>query len=50
MRRIDLFCKLIGPLVMSLVDGFGTHIAIMCTFGLSIVSVGVEYFAIYQVP
>jgi Ferroportin1 (FPN1) len=49
MRRIDLFCKLMGPLVISLVDGLATDIAISCTFGLSVVSVGIEYFAISQV-
>ena len=49
MRRIDLFCKLIGPLAISLVDGFATKIAILCTCGLSVVSVAVEYFAISQV-
>jgi solute carrier family 40 (iron-regulated transporter), member 1 len=49
MRRIDLLCKLTGPLAISLIDGFSTKLAIMVTLGLSMVSVGVEYFAIAQV-
>jgi solute carrier family 40 (iron-regulated transporter), member 1 len=40
MRRIDLLCKLIGPLAISL---------ILVTLGLSVASIGVEYFAIAQV-
>jgi solute carrier family 40 (iron-regulated transporter), member 1 len=49
MRRIDLFCKLIGPLAISVIDGLATEIAILVTFGLSVISVGIEYFAIAQV-
>lgn len=49
MRRIDLFCKLIGPLVISLIDGLATEIAILVILGLNVVSVGIEYFAIAQV-
>jgi solute carrier family 40 (iron-regulated transporter), member 1 len=49
MRRIDLLCKLIGPLAISLLDGLSTRIAILTTLGLSVVSVGVEYLAIAQV-
>lgn len=49
MRRIDLFCKLIGPLVISLIDGFATKVAILATLWLSVVSVGIEYFSIAQV-
>ena len=49
MRRIDLFCKLIGPLVISVIDGLATEIAILVTLGLNVISVGIEYFAIAQV-
>jgi solute carrier family 40 (iron-regulated transporter), member 1 len=49
MRRIDLLCKLMGPLAISLIDGFSTKLAILVTLGLSVVSIGVEYFAIAQV-
>jgi hypothetical protein len=49
MRRIDLFCKLFGPLVISLIDGISTTIAIWVTLGLNVASVVVEYFAIAEV-
>ncbi len=49
MRRIDLLCKLLGPLAISLLDGLSTRIAILVTLGLSVASVGVEYLAIAQV-
>jgi iron-regulated transporter 1 len=43
MRRIDLFCKLMGPLVISLVDGASTIVAIWVALGMSCSSVLVEY-------
>ncbi|CUS11812.1 unnamed protein product [Tuber aestivum] len=46
MRRIDLFCKLLGPLAVSMADGISTVVAIYVVLGLNLVSVGVEYFAI----
>ena len=49
MRRIDLFCKLLGPVFISLLDGLSTRIAIWTVFGLNAVSVLVEYGAIAQV-
>lgn len=49
MRRIDLFCKLVGPLVIALVDGFSSRVAIFATFAMTCISVGVEYFAIAKV-
>lgn len=49
MRRIDLFCKLVGPLAIALVDGISTRIAVAVTFAMTCVSVGVEYFAIAKV-
>lgn len=49
MRRIDLFCKLIGPLAISLVDGFSTQAAIVMTLGFNTISVIVEYYAIAKV-
>lgn len=49
MRRIDLFCKLVGPLAIALIDGFSTSIAIFATFGMTVASVFVEYFAIARV-
>jgi iron-regulated transporter 1 len=49
MRRIDLFCKLFGPLIISLVDSGSTPIAIIVTRGMSSVSFLVEYLAIARV-
>jgi iron-regulated transporter 1 len=49
MRRIDLFCKLVGPLAISLIDGVSTKIAILVTLGLSVISVAIEYCAIAKV-
>lgn len=49
MRRIDLFCKLAGPLFIALIDGASTKIAIFVTFGINALSVPIEYFAIAQV-
>ncbi|KAL4943593.1 hypothetical protein BDV06DRAFT_221050 [Aspergillus oleicola] len=50
MRRIDLFCKLVAPLVVSLMDGLlSTRIAIWGVLGLNVAVVLVEYFAIAQV-
>lgn len=49
MRRIDLFCKLVGPLAIALVDGISTSVAILVTFGMTVASVFVEYYAIARV-
>lgn len=49
MRRIDLLCKLIGPLFIALVDGFSTKLAIVINLAMNCASVGVEYFAIARV-
>lgn len=49
MRRIDLFCKLIGPLTISLVAIASPEIAMWTTLGMNIASVLVEYIFIEQV-
>lgn len=49
MRRIDLFCKLIAPVFISLVDSFSTRVAIWTVMGVNTASVLVEYVAIAQV-
>ncbi|RDW63094.1 uncharacterized protein DSM5745_10205 [Aspergillus mulundensis] len=50
MRRIDLFCKLVAPVVVSLMDGLlSTRLAIWGVLGLNVAVVLVEYFAIAQV-
>jgi iron-regulated transporter 1 len=49
MRRIDLFCKLLAPVFISLIDSLSTHNAIWTVFGLNTASVLIEYIAIAQV-
>jgi len=49
MRRIDLCCKLLAPLVLALVEAYSTIFAIWATFGMSAASMLVEYLAIAQV-
>lgn len=49
MRRIDLFCKLMGPLTISLVAIASTEIAIYTTLGMNVASVIIEYVFIEQV-
>ena len=47
MRRIDLFCKLVGPLSIALTAAvFGTKTAVWATLGMSAVSVVAEYVCI----
>lgn len=49
MRRIDLICKLLGPLFIALLDGYSTQVAILVNLGMNVASVVVEYFAIARV-
>jgi iron-regulated transporter 1 len=49
MRRIDLICKLFGPLFIALLDGFSTRVAILVNLGMNLASVVLEYFAIAHV-
>lgn len=49
MRRIDLFCKLMGPLTISLVAIASIEIAIYTTIAMNAASVFVEYVFIEQV-
>lgn len=46
MRRIDLFCKLVSPLAIALVDGLSTIIAVLATLAINAVFAPVEYFLI----
>ncbi len=46
MRRIDLLCKLLGPLFIGLIDGISTELAIGINLAMNVVSVAIEYFAI----
>lgn len=49
MRRLDLCCKLLGPLAISLIAIASTEVAIWATLGMNLASVIVEYIAIEQV-
>lgn len=49
MRRIDLVCKLLGPLFIALIDGISTETAIIVNFGMNLCSVVVEYYSIAKV-
>ncbi|QKX64027.1 uncharacterized protein TRUGW13939_11200 [Talaromyces rugulosus] len=49
MRRVDLVCKLLGPLFIALIDGISTETAIIVNFGMNICSIAVEYFSIAKV-
>jgi Ferroportin1 (FPN1) len=49
MRRIDLICKLGGPLTIALIQGASTKAAVLITLGFNALSVVIEYFAIASV-
>lgn len=49
MRRIDLLCKLFGPLFIALMDGLSTQTAITVNLVMNCTSVWLEYFAIARV-
>lgn len=54
MRRIDLLCKLFGPLFIATMDAYSPRVAIIVNFAMNAASIGMEYFAIarvyYEVP
>lgn len=49
MRRIDLICKLLGPLSISIIAGVSNKTAIAVTFGVNLASVVSEYACIAKV-
>lgn len=49
LRRIDLFCKLVGPLAISLIGAASIHSAVYSTLGMNLASVIVEYLFIRTV-
>ncbi|KAF7373477.1 Solute carrier family 40 protein [Mycena sanguinolenta] len=49
MRRIDLLCKLLGPLAISTIAIASTMIAIWVTLAMNLVAVPLEYICIAQV-
>ncbi|KAK4557007.1 hypothetical protein LTR86_005988 [Recurvomyces mirabilis] len=48
MRRIDLICKLAGPLFIALIDGASTTVAIWLLLGLNAMCLPIEFLAIAQ--
>lgn len=48
-RRIDLSCKLLGPLLIALVNGVSSSLAILTALGMNVASVVVEYVCIARV-
>ncbi|EME49129.1 hypothetical protein DOTSEDRAFT_68004 [Dothistroma septosporum NZE10] len=49
MRRVDLFCKLLGPLTIAVVHSASPAAAILVTAAMTLLSVLLEYFAIARV-
>lgn len=49
MRRIDLFCKLLGPLAIAFLDEYSSRTAIVATGVLTLASLPVEYYTIFHV-
>lgn len=49
MRRIDLLCKLLGPLAISFVATASTLVAIWTVLGMNTLSVLIEYICIARV-
>jgi iron-regulated transporter 1 len=49
MRRIDLLCKLIGPLAIAVINGISTTVAIYVVLGCNVSFVTIEYFVIAKV-
>ena len=49
MRRIDLACKVLGPLAIALLDGLSIQIAIVAMLAMNVMSVPIEYYTIAKV-
>lgn len=49
MRRIDLLCKLLGPLAVASIAAASIDVAIWTTLGTNIVSIAPEYICVAQV-
>ncbi|KAK3398745.1 hypothetical protein B0T20DRAFT_453444 [Sordaria brevicollis] len=49
MRRIDLFCKLLGPLTVALIAAASVKAAVYATLGMNLASVVTEYLCIETV-
>lgn len=48
-RRIDLLCKLLGPLFIAVIDSISTDAAILTNLAMNVASVIVEYYAIARI-
>jgi len=49
MRRIDLFCKLLGPLAVALIATASVPAAVYATLGMNLASVFIEYICVERV-
>lgn len=49
MRRIDLACKLLGPLFIASLDAVSTRTAILANLCMNMLSIPVEYWCIAKV-
>ncbi|KAL5628700.1 hypothetical protein BROUX41_002091 [Berkeleyomyces rouxiae] len=49
MRQIDLFCKLVSPLVIAILESMSTSVAILATAGMTLASVGPEVVFVAQI-
>ncbi|KAL7934446.1 Ferroporti-1 [Trichoderma chlorosporum] len=49
MRRIDLLCKLFGPLFIAMVDAQSSQMAMIANFAMNAATLPIEYFSIAQV-
>ncbi|KAK4073471.1 uncharacterized protein Triagg1_5297 [Trichoderma aggressivum f. europaeum] len=49
MRRIDLLCKLFGPLFIAMIDAQSSQVAMVANFAMNAATLPIEYFTIARV-
>ncbi|OPB41530.1 iron transporter [Trichoderma guizhouense] len=49
MRRIDLLCKLFGPLFIAMIDAQSSQVAMIANFAMNAATLPIEYFTIARV-
>ncbi|KKO98237.1 hypothetical protein THAR02_09651 [Trichoderma harzianum] len=49
MRRIDLLCKLFGPLCIAMIDAHSSRVAMIANFAMNAATLPIEYFTIARV-
>ncbi|KAL6694669.1 Ferroporti-1 [Trichoderma pleuroticola] len=49
MRRIDLLCKLFGPLFIAMIDARSSQVAMIANFAMNAATLPIEYFTIARV-